>query len=110
MRNQRIERNYETKNHPSNSIRPSHFLHKSTVGGVGGISLPLSLGIVATGISLDNNEDAPEGLGLVVEGTKNAAIASLETRFEVSREFDATIYVAGSQADGPMGSELGRTP
>jgi len=59
MRNQRIERNYETKNHPSNSIRPSHFLHKSTVGGVGGISLSLSLGIVATGISLDNNEDAP---------------------------------------------------
>jgi len=47
---------------------------------------------------------------------RTRAIASSETRkrvvarFEVSREFDAPIYAAGSQADGPMGSELGRTP
>ena len=36
----------------------SQFLHKSTVGGIGGMSLPLSLGIVATDISQDDNEGA----------------------------------------------------
>jgi len=40
------------------SIHPSHFLHKSTGGGVGGMSLPLSLEIIATNISLDDNESA----------------------------------------------------
>jgi len=58
MRNQRIQRNYETKHHPSDSFHPSHFLHKSTGGGAGGMSLPLSLEIIATNISLDDNEGA----------------------------------------------------
>ena len=35
---------------PLNTIL-SQFLQKSTVGGIGGMSLPLSLGIVATDIS-----------------------------------------------------------
>jgi len=100
MRNQRIQRNHETKNHPSNSIHPSHFLRRSTVGGVGVI---LSLGIVATDISLDNNEGA---WGWWVGKQRTRAAASLETRkrvmarFEVSREFGDPIYASGSQADG----------
>ena len=48
----------KAKHHPSNSFHPSHFLRKSTVGGIGGTSLPLSLEIVATDISLDDNEGA----------------------------------------------------
>ena len=48
----------KTKNDPSNSMLPSHFFPKSTVGGIGGMSLPLSLGIVATDISQDDNGGA----------------------------------------------------
>jgi len=43
---------------PSYTIPLSHIFYKSTVGGVGGMSLPLSLGIVATDISQDDNEGA----------------------------------------------------
>ena len=41
----------EPKNHPSNSFLRVHFLHESTGGGVGAMSLPLSLGIIDTNIS-----------------------------------------------------------
>ena len=43
---------------PSYTLPLSRFVRKSTVGGVGGMSLPLSLGIVATDISQGDNEGA----------------------------------------------------
>ena len=48
----------KTKHHPSNSFHLSHFLRKSTVGSIEGMSLPLSLVIIASDISLDDNEGA----------------------------------------------------
>ena len=73
MKNQRIHRNEETKHHPSGSFLPSHFLRKSTVGGIGGMLLPLSLEIVTTDISLGANAGALWGAlwGLGVVGRKN---------------------------------------
>ena len=43
---------------PSYAIPFSHFVRKSTVGGVGEMSLPLSLGIVATDICQGDNDGA----------------------------------------------------
>ena len=48
----------KNKCQPSQTIPRSHNFRKSTVGGIGGVSLPLSLGIVATDISQDDNEGA----------------------------------------------------
>ena len=56
MRYHRKQRNHETEHHPSDFFLLSHFLHIFTGRGVGEKSLPLSLGIVATDISLDDNE------------------------------------------------------
>jgi len=51
VEDKRIHRSKETRNHPSNSILPKTLHSDSTGGGVGGMSLPLSLEIVATDIS-----------------------------------------------------------
>jgi len=69
-------------------------LYQSTVGGVGGMSLPLSLEIVGTNISLCDNEGAILQVG--AGGWENKgrelkqAEASLEMRMRVAASFEAS--------------------
>ena len=70
-------KNPERKTHPSNSFIPSFFMSRSTVGGFGGMSLPLPVEIVATDIPLDDNGGAGRDFGWWVGKTKNASCSEL---------------------------------
>ena len=74
MRNMREDVKLEntekrTKHHPSNSFLWPGLLYCSTGGGIGVVSLPLSLDIVGTDISMDDNEGTI--LEIRAEGGKN---------------------------------------
>ena len=73
MKTQRIQRSQKTKHHSSDFFLPSHILSKFPIGGIRGMSLPLSLEIVATYISLDDNEGALPEVAVEGEETKNAS-------------------------------------
>jgi len=89
MKTQIIQRTQKTKNHPFNSVLPPHWCN-STVGGIGEISLPLSLGIVGTDISLDDNAGAVLEVGRRVGKQRTQAVASLEMRMRVVASFEVS--------------------
>ena len=76
------------------------------------MSLPLPLGIVATDISLGDNEGAMQDLGEVGGKTKNASCSELGDKNPSCSEVSNPrvrwwyIYVPPVVAPGPMGSEL----
>jgi len=78
----------------------------STVGGLGGMSLPLSVDIVATDISLGDNGGAEWNLGWWVGKTKNASCSELRSLPLPGRE--TPIYANGSRAHGSRAMASGR--
>jgi len=117
IRNQRVQRSQKTKHHSSNSIHSASLLYYSTGGGIGGLSLPLSL-VVATDVSLGGNEGAGLEVGTAGGGAgdascgelgdQNASVASFEV--SNSRGFEGPICADGSRASGRGRGQLNLFP